>query len=100
MLNYLNGEPNHDIKQCGIYNNYNYDVFIRFAAGAIHENGTGHTHDHDHDHGHEHGHTHEVLDNPGKYTDRDRPVYRTDWKQVLVFSRDLTIPHSDHSLEL
>ena len=55
-------------------------TMLSFTAGTVHENGTGHTHDHTHDH--DHGHTHEVMENPGKYTDRDRPVFRTDWKQV------------------
>ncbi|XP_041378415.1 urease accessory protein UreG-like isoform X2 [Gigantopelta aegis] len=40
-----------------------------------------HTHQHGagHDHAHEHGHTHEVLDDPGLYTAREQPLYRTDW---------------------
>ncbi|XP_060574730.1 urease accessory protein UreG-like [Ruditapes philippinarum] len=51
-------------------------------AGAIKTNGAGHTHSHGDDgHSHDHGHTHEVLDNPGKYTSRDRPIMRSDWKQ-------------------
>ncbi|XP_053378549.1 LOW QUALITY PROTEIN: uncharacterized protein LOC123526757 [Mercenaria mercenaria] len=51
-------------------------------SGTIKTNGPGHTHNHgENGHTHEHGHTHEVLDNPGKYTTRDRPVFRSDWKQ-------------------
>lgn len=56
-------------------------------VGHIHENGIdsgpGHSHSqsHSHDHNHDHGHTHEIMDNPGSYIHRDRPVYRTDWKQ-------------------
>lgn len=51
-------------------------------AGTVKTNGPGHTHSHgENGHTHEHGHTHEVLDSPGKYTTRDRPIYRSDWKQ-------------------
>lgn len=46
-------------------------------AGAIGENGADHTHSHIH----EHGHTHEIMDGPGKYTSRDEPLTRTDWKE-------------------
>ncbi|XP_052804309.1 urease accessory protein UreG-like [Mya arenaria] len=47
-------------------------------AGSVPSiNGVGH----DHGHSHEHGHTHEVMDNPGKFTERDKPILRTDWKQ-------------------
>ncbi|XP_066297699.1 urease accessory protein UreG-like isoform X2 [Branchiostoma lanceolatum] len=35
---------------------------------------------HHHHHG-DHGHTHEAMEHPGKFTARDRPVLRTDWKQ-------------------
>ena len=59
---------------------------LNILAGSIHENGGAHTHggvSHSHDHGsHDHGHTHEVMDSPGKYIERDRPVYRTDWNEV------------------
>ncbi|XP_033763283.1 urease accessory protein UreG-like [Pecten maximus] len=34
-----------------------------------------------HSHGNEHGHTHEIMDGPGKYTDRDVPLTRTDWNE-------------------
>ncbi|XP_021366578.1 uncharacterized protein LOC110458925 [Mizuhopecten yessoensis] len=34
---------------------------------------------HAHSHGNEHGHTHEIMDGPGRYTDRDVPLTRTDW---------------------
>ena len=65
--------------------NQTISVYL-YLAGSIHENGGTHTHggvSHSHDHGsHDHGHTHEVMDSPGKYIDRDRPVYRTDWNEV------------------
>ncbi|KAL4221784.1 hypothetical protein ACF0H5_020038 [Mactra antiquata] len=48
-------------------------------AGAIVNQGNKHSHSHDHSN--EHGHTHEVLDNPGTFTGRDQPIYRSDWKQ-------------------
>ncbi|CAG8433175.1 9576_t:CDS:2 [Diversispora eburnea] len=36
-----------------------------------------HLHSHD-----QHGHTHEQLDNPGKYTEREKPLYeRRNWKE-------------------
>ncbi|KAJ1566249.1 hypothetical protein HK405_010556 [Cladochytrium tenue] len=57
-----------------------------------HDHGHGHGHDdhgHDHGHGHghdggprDHGHTHEILDGPGKYDDRDSPLYsQRNWKE-------------------
>ncbi|KAK6177697.1 hypothetical protein SNE40_015748 [Patella caerulea] len=52
-----------------------------FQAGATKEKTSAHTHDHSHSHSHDHGHTHEVLDNPGSFMDRDKPLYRTDWDQ-------------------
>ena len=45
-----------------------------------------HGHSHEHSHHHEHGHTHEAMESPGSYTERDPPVYRTDWKKVIVTS--------------
>ncbi|XP_035828147.1 urease accessory protein UreG [Aplysia californica] len=39
------------------------------------------SHSHDHGNGHTHGHTHDVMENPGTFTDRDLPIYRSDWKQ-------------------
>lgn len=51
-------------------------------AGAI-VTGNSHSHTHgENGHTHEHGHTHEVLDSPGKFIERDRPIYRSDWNQV------------------
>ncbi|GAA6057992.1 hypothetical protein JCM3770_004604 [Rhodotorula araucariae] len=51
--------------------------------------GAPHSHDHDHDHGHshdhgaqEHGHTHDIMEHPGKFTERDMPDFSgRDWKQ-------------------
>lgn len=40
-----------------------------------------HTHGHQHGDHHEHGHTHEIMENPGTFSSRDQPLYRTDWKQ-------------------
>lgn len=40
-----------------------------------------HSHNGEHEHGHEHGHTHEIMDDPGTFNGRDKPLYRTDWKQ-------------------
>ncbi|KAL8620073.1 hypothetical protein ACOMHN_015355 [Nucella lapillus] len=39
----------------------------------------GQSHSHSHDHQHQHGHTHDIMDSPGTYTGRDKPLYRTDW---------------------
>lgn len=49
-------------------------------AGPVNESSSNVSHSH-HDHHHDHGHTHEIMDNPGSFTDRDKPLYRTDWKQ-------------------
>ncbi|WAR06465.1 UREG-like protein [Mya arenaria] len=55
-----------------------YSLTGHDATGSVPSiNGVGH----DHGHSHEHGHTHEVMDNPGKFTERDKPILRTDWKQ-------------------
>ncbi|XP_064599488.1 urease accessory protein UreG-like [Liolophura sinensis] len=59
-------------------NNCNFIKGGHLAEGVSQE---GHSHDHSHSHGHEHGHTHDVLDNPGSYLDRDKPLYRQDFKQ-------------------
>lgn len=47
------------------------------ASGAVN---SGHSHGNN-GHTHEHGHSHEVLDSPGKYTERDRVIYRSDWNK-------------------
>lgn len=47
--------------------------------GHTHDHAHGHSHDHGHGHGHGHGHTHDIMDSPGTYTERDQPLYRTDW---------------------
>lgn len=37
------------------------------------------THSHSHD---QHGHSHEQLDNPGKYAEREKPLFeRRNWKE-------------------
>ncbi|ESO91378.1 hypothetical protein LOTGIDRAFT_209701 [Lottia gigantea] len=54
-------------------------TFIK--AGASKEKNSQHSHGHSHEHEHEHGHSHEILDSPGSYLDRDRPLYRTDWNE-------------------
>ncbi|KAJ3290379.1 hypothetical protein HK104_006818 [Borealophlyctis nickersoniae] len=41
-----------------------------------------HSHDHGHDHSLEHGHSHEHLEHPGRYEEREAPVYTgRDWKE-------------------
>ena len=35
-------------------------------------------------HAQEHGHTHDVMEHPGKFTERDEPLLRQDWKQVAL----------------
>ena len=59
------------------------------AVGKTLEEGGGHTHSHDAAAAAaaaEHGHTHEVMENPGLYSARDKPLHRGDWKQVwLIF---------------
>ncbi|XP_077998366.1 urease accessory protein UreG-like [Glandiceps talaboti] len=52
-----------------------------YVGPSTHQHSHGHSHSHSHDHGHEHGHTHEIMEDPGKYTDRDKPVTRGNWKQ-------------------
>ncbi|KAI9595512.1 urease accessory protein UreG [Syncephalis fuscata] len=39
------------------------------------EQAHAHTHEHTHDHAQEHGHTHEIMEHPGRYTERDMPEY-------------------------
>ena len=60
-------------------------MFINFyfSGGNVSGLASGQTHSDEHSHGHEHGHTHEVMDNPGMWTERDKPVNRGDWKQVI-----------------
>jgi urease accessory protein len=46
-----------------------------------HDHDMGHTHDHSHSHDHsEHGHTHEVMEHPGSFLNRDKPLHRN-WKE-------------------
>ena len=59
------------------------------------QSSTCHSHSHDQDAGHshshstplsaaaqEHGHTHEIMDHPGKFTERDMPNHEgRDWKE-------------------
>ncbi|CAL1531058.1 unnamed protein product [Lymnaea stagnalis] len=66
--------------------------FLKGGPFTSHDHGHGHgnggfSHSHDHvqSHSHDlvqshsHGHTHDVLEGPGTYTDRDQPIYRSDW---------------------
>ncbi|GAA5985589.1 hypothetical protein JCM10908_007033 [Rhodotorula pacifica] len=52
------------------------------GAAAAHSHNDQHDHDHQHAHSHahdhgaqEHGHTHELMEHPGKFTERDMPNY-------------------------
>ncbi|XP_076451763.1 urease accessory protein UreG-like [Babylonia areolata] len=47
------------------------------AESRTQEHAHGHVHGHGHEH--QHGHSHEIMDSPGTYTGRERPLYRTDW---------------------
>ena len=66
----------------------NYCMVV-FLAGNI-SSSPEHQHHHrsgGHEHSHganEHGHTHEFMSNPGLWTDRDKIVNRSDWKQVSL----------------
>lgn len=51
---------------------------ICVVAGAIHDHGDGHQHSH------EHGHTHEVMDSPGSFLLREKPLQKRDFKQVRI----------------
>lgn len=42
-------------------------------AGPVATGGGAHAHSHDHTH--EHGHSHEILDHPGRFTERELPNY-------------------------
>lgn len=59
-------------------------VFTRLAIVEIISAGNvnGSTTDHSHGHSHEHSHEHEFMSDPGLWTERDKLVNRTDWKQV------------------
>ncbi|KAJ1673863.1 hypothetical protein EV182_004413 [Spiromyces aspiralis] len=60
------------------------DPVCRFESG-----GSGaapardeHSHSHDHGYNHEHGHSHEILDHPGKYSERELAKYSDrDWSE-------------------
>jgi len=54
--------------------------FVKAGRTSGSTNGQSHAHNHEHGPG-EHGHTHEIMDNAGKYTDRDQPIRRANWKQ-------------------
>lgn len=46
------------------------------ASAAPHSHDHDHQHQHSHDHGvQEHGHTHELMEHPGKFTERDMPNF-------------------------
>lgn len=60
-----------------------------FSAGNVSTSSEHHHHHHSggHEHSHganEHGHTHEFMSNPGLWTNRDKIVNRSDWKQVRL----------------
>ena len=62
---------------------------VVFLAGNISSSPERQHHHHsggqEHSHGaNEHGHTHEFMSNPGLWTDRDKIVNRSDWKQVSL----------------
>ncbi|KAI9014767.1 CobW/HypB/UreG, nucleotide-binding domain-containing protein [Gaertneriomyces semiglobifer] len=41
-----------------------------------------HSHSHDHSHGGDHGHTHEIMESPGRFLERETPLYGVrDWKE-------------------
>ena len=69
-----------------IHNAIHYSfTFWYIAGGPVGDAAQGgHDHGHGHSHDHEHGHTHEHMENPGRFTDRDMPVSRKDWKEVRV----------------
>ena len=74
--------PNGD--HCLYYSMYTFCVF---SAGNISSSPEHHHHSGGHEHSHganEHGHTHEFMSNPGLWTDRDKIVNRSDWKQVRL----------------
>lgn len=64
-------------------------IFHVLLAGNV-SSSTEHQHHHNsgsHEHSHganEHGHTHEFMSNPGLWTDREKIVNRSDWKQVSL----------------
>lgn len=57
----------------------NFTSGAPITAGLFHSRGPTHDHGHghSHEHGGEHGHTHEVLDHPGKFTERNVPDWRS-----------------------
>ena len=50
--------------------------------GSTTDHSQSHEHGHTHDHSHEHSHSHEFMSDPGLWSERDKLVNRTDWKQV------------------
>ncbi|KNC97299.1 urease accessory protein UreG [Spizellomyces punctatus DAOM BR117] len=50
-------------------------VEVHHPSYASSDNNGHHGHSHSHDHTHEHGHTHEHLDSPGRYEEREQPLY-------------------------
>ncbi|TPX66014.1 hypothetical protein SpCBS45565_g04749 [Spizellomyces sp. 'palustris'] len=50
-------------------------VEVHHPSYASSDNNEHHGHTHSYDHTHEHGHTHEHLDSPGRYQERQMPLY-------------------------
>ena len=62
-------------------------ILCVFTAGNVSSSREHHHHSGGHEHSHganEHGHTHEFMSNPGLWTERDKLVNRSDWKQVSL----------------
>ena len=74
-----------------------------FTVGSTAES-RGSDHGHSHSHDHQHGHTHDIMDSPGTYTDRDKPLYRTDWKSVMatvvIQKSECTLPDRCRNMEV
>lgn len=67
----------------------NFSSGAPITAGLFHSRGPAHEHGHghSHEHGGEHGHTHEVLEHPGKFTERSVP----DWSARDFTERAFTV---------
>lgn len=51
-------------------------------AGAGHSHSHGHDHAHSHSHAVDHGHSHEILDHPGRFSERELPDYsQRNWNE-------------------
>ena len=57
-------------------------VSVGNVNGSTTDHSQSHEHGHTHDHSHEHSHSHEFMSDPGLWSERDKLVNRTDWKQV------------------